>query len=291
MAKFTKLVRFLASDGKVYYGDAIGSGDARFAKYANIIEGDIFGSHTVTDKVIGIRKLLCPLAPTDISSIRCIGLNYSKHAVETNMPKPKSPILFYKPRGAAAGPTDPIVVPSMQQPPNCTVAAVDYECELVVVIGKECKDVTQSEALDYVLGYSVANDVSQRDWQIKLGGGQWSVGKMCDGWAPFGPAIVPTSVIPDPQTLTIYTKVNGKLMQKENTSDMIFNVAQAISFFSQGTTLYPGDIILTGTPSGVASGFKNPPWLKHGDVVEIGLEKVGTILNKVEYEPFAKFKL
>lgn len=124
---------------------------------------------------------------------------------------------------------------------------LDYECELVVVIGKQCSDVPESEALDYVLGYAVGNDVSHREWQIKRGGGQWSLGKGFDGWAPYGPGLVSSSVIRDPQTLKITTRLNGKVVQESNTADMIFSVKKTIAFLSQGATLLPGDIIFTGT--------------------------------------------
>lgn len=124
---------------------------------------------------------------------------------------------------------------------------LDYECELVIVIGREAKDVSEDEALDYVLGYAVGDDVSHREWQLKLGGGQWSLGKGFDGWAPMGPGIVSSRVIKDPNSLRIWTKVNGELVQESNTADMIFNVKQAVSFLSKGSTLLPGDVIFTGT--------------------------------------------
>lgn len=193
---------------------------------------------------------------------------------------PKYPVLFYKPITALGGPNDSIVVPRFAQIGNST----DYECELVIVIGKPARDVSVKDALNYVLGYSVGNDVSQRVWQIKKGGGQWSVGKMFDGWAPYGPAIVSSSLIPDPQTLTISTVLNGETVQKESTSDMIFSVAEAVSFLSQGSTLMPGDLIFTGTPSGVGSG-KNPcVWLAHDDQVTVSLSEVGSVSSKVIFE-------
>lgn len=162
-------------------------------------------------------------------------------------------------------------------------AGLDYECELVIVIGKECRDVAESEALNYVLGYAVGDDVSHRDWQIQRGGGQWSLGKGFDGWAPYGPGIVSTSLIPDPQALQISTKLNGQTVQQSHTSDMIFNVKHTISFLSRGTTLLPGDLIFTGTPSGVGMGRDPKLWLKDGDVVEVALEGVGSCTNKVEF--------
>jgi 2-keto-4-pentenoate hydratase/2-oxohepta-3-ene-1,7-dioic acid hydratase in catechol pathway len=149
----------------------------------------------------------------------------------------------YKPVTALTGPFDPIPVGALAQ----EVEGLDYECELVVVIGKETKDVSESEALDYVLGYAGGNDVSHREWQLKRGSGQWALGKGFDGWAPFGPGIVSPSIIKDPQALKMTTKLNGALVQDSTTKDMIFSVAQTISFLSQGTTLLPGDLIFTGT--------------------------------------------
>ncbi|KFA64204.1 hypothetical protein S40285_00821 [Stachybotrys chlorohalonatus IBT 40285] len=283
MTTFSRLVRFLAKDGLTYYGDAIlprGVSDIAKAQAARVIKGDIFGKHEVTDQVAHIRLLLSPLAPTDVGTLRCLGLNYALHAQESGLPEPKYPVLFYKPSTAASGPTDPIPVPLMAQQGT----GLDYECELVVVIGKPCSNVTEADALDYVLGYAVGNDVSHRDWQIKHGGGQWSLGKGFDGWAPFGPGIVSTSLIQDPQSLRIWTKLNGKTVQDGTTSDQIFKVRQMLAFLSQGVTLLPGDLIFTGTPSGVGMGRKPPLWLQDGDVVEVGLDQVGTCTNKVEFQ-------
>ncbi|CZS94358.1 related to bifunctional 4-hydroxyphenylacetate degradation enzyme [Rhynchosporium agropyri] len=282
MTTFCRLVRFLAKDGRTYYGDVIlpkGVTDIAKATQAKIIRGQIFGTHDVTDQVADIRLLLAPLALEDVKTVRCLGLNYEQHAKESNMPIPKYPILFYKPITSLTGPTDPIPIHALAQ----KFAGLDYECELVAVIGKACSDVSESSALDYVLGYSIGNDVSHRDWQIKHGGGQWSLGKGFDGWAPYGPGIVSSKIITDPQNLRISTKVNGKTVQDNNTGDMIFGVAKTIAFLSQGTTLLPGDLIFTGTPQGVGMGRKPQVWLKDGDVVEVGLEGVGTCVNKVEF--------
>ncbi|KUJ22829.1 uncharacterized protein LY89DRAFT_607663 [Mollisia scopiformis] len=282
MSSFSRLVRFLAKDGRTYYGDAIlphGVTDIAKAKQAKIIKGQIFGKHDVTDQVADIRLLLAPLALEDVNTVRCLGLNYEQHAKESNMPIPKYPVLFYKPITSIAGPTDPIPIHPLAQQGT----GLDYECELVAIIGKPCADVPESKALDYVLGYSVGNDVSHRDWQIKHGGGQWALGKGFDGWAPFGPGIVSSKLISDPQNLQIWTKLNGKVMQESSTKDMIFGVAKTIAFLSQGTTLLPGDMIFTGTPQGVGMGRKPQVWLKDGDVVEVGLEGVGTCTNQVEF--------
>jgi len=283
MTTFSRLVRFLAKDGRTYYGDAIlpsGTSDIAKARQARVITGSIFGQHTVTDQVVDIRMLLAPLALEDVKTVRCLGLNYEQHAKESNMPIPKYPVLFYKPLTSLGGPFDPIPVHPMAQEGT----GLDYECELVAVIGKQCSDVPESKALDYVLGYAVGDDVSHREWQIQRGGGQWALGKGFDGWAPYGPGIVSSKVIKDPQALHITTKLNGNLVQESSTKDMIFGVAKTIAFLSRGTTLLPGDLIFTGTPQGVGMGRKPPLWLKDGDVVEVGLEGIGTCTNKVEFE-------
>ncbi|KAH7376475.1 hypothetical protein B0T11DRAFT_309261 [Plectosphaerella cucumerina] len=282
MPEFTRLVRFLAKDGRTYYGDAIlpsGETDIGKAKQARIITGSVFGKHEVTEKVADIRLLLAPLAPEDVRTVRCLGMNYEKHAIETNLPIPKFPVLFYKPATSLSGTGEPIPV----HPKAQTGSTLDYECELVIVVGKQASDVSEEDALDYVLGYAVGNDVSHRDWQIKHGGGQWSLGKGFDGWAPYGPGIVTQQAIKDAQNLRIWTKVNGETKQDSSTRDQIFGVRKTISFLSQGTTLQPGDLIFTGTPEGVGMGRKPPVWLKDGDVVEVGLEGVGSITNKVEF--------
>lgn len=207
-----RLVRFVSDDGQTYYGDAIlddGEADIARARHARVIEGDIFGDHEVTDTCLVICQLLMPLEPADVGTVRCIGLNYGGHAEETQMKKPKYPLLFYKPRTALAGPSDDIIVPQMaQESPE-----VDYECELVIVTGKECRNVSEADALSHVLGYAVGNDVTHRDWQLKRGEGQWSHGKGFDTWGPFGPGIVTGQVIKDPQTLAISTAVNGNTLQ------------------------------------------------------------------------------
>ncbi|KAJ5894404.1 hypothetical protein N7495_006095 [Penicillium taxi] len=283
MATFSRLVRFLAKDGHVYYGDALlpfGVNDISKATQAKVIRGDIFGQHQVTDQIAEVRMLLSPLARKDIGTVRCLGLNYEQHAKESNMPLPTYPVLFYKPVTSVAGPSDDIPVSFLAQEGE----GLDYECELVAVIGKEAKSVPESKALDYVLGYAVGNDVSHRDWQIKRGGGQWGLGKGFDGWAPFGPGIVSSKIIPDPNNLQISTTLNGKTVQSSSTKDMIFGVAKTIAFLSQGTTLLPGDLIFTGTPQGVGMGRKPALWLKDGDQVEVSLEGVGSCVNRVVYE-------
>ncbi|KAI1105523.1 hypothetical protein F4804DRAFT_304170 [Jackrogersella minutella] len=282
MPAFNRLVRFLAKNGKTYYGDAIlpaGVTDIAKTKKAHVIKGDIFGKHEVTDQIADVRLLLAPLALEDVKTVRCLGLNYALHAKEAGLPLPKYPVLFFKPVTSLSGPTDPVPVHPIAQ----EELGLDYECELVVIIGKEARDVSEADALDYVLGYAIGNDVSHRDWQVARGGGQWSLGKGFDGWAPYGPGIVTTNVIKDPQALQISTRLNGQVVQDSNTADQIFNVRQTIAFLSRGHTLLPGDLIWTGTPSGVGMGRTPKLWMKDGDVVEVELEGVGIVTNKIEF--------
>jgi 2-keto-4-pentenoate hydratase/2-oxohepta-3-ene-1,7-dioic acid hydratase in catechol pathway len=173
-------------------------------------------------------------------------------------------------------PQDPIVLPRKLRSDE-----VDYECELAVVIGRTCKNVSKADALKYVLGYTCANDVSARDWQGKWGGSQWCRGKTFDTFAPLGPCLVTADEIPNPNQLSIRTILNGQVMQDWNTNDMIFNVPTLIEFLSGSTTLRAGTVILTGTPHGIGAARKPPVFLKHGDTVSIELEKIGTLTNPV----------
>ena len=205
------------------------------------------------------------------------------------MPLPTTPILFYKPATSLSTPTSPILIPELAQHPP----GLDYECELVIVIGKDGRDIPASDALGYVLGYSVGNDVSHRHLQLQSGGGQWSLGKGFDTWAPWGPGIVSAEAIKDPQGLRIETVVNGEVRQKSSTADMIFSVKETVAFLSKGTTLRQGDLIFTGTPEGVAMGGEKGKerWLKDGDLVEVRLEGVGTCRNVVKFEGAGQPKL
>ncbi len=291
MGKFSRLVRFIAEDGKTYYGNVSGKG---VPKSAQVIEGNPLGEHKVTERSIGIKKILSPLDPAQVRSVRCLGLNYRAHAIEAKMPIPSYPILFMKPVTALTGPTDNIYIPQLLQ----TKISSDYECELVIVIGKKTRDVTLNDAMNHIAGFTVGNDVSHREWQIELGGSQWCFSKGFDTSAPFGPQIVSPEEIGDPDNLQIRTVLNGKEVQNSNTRDQIFKVRETVAFLSQGTTLLPGDLIFTGTPQGmfqqsyiwiltsegVGMGRNPKLWLKHGDEVEVSLENVGSCFNKVVYE-------
>jgi 2-keto-4-pentenoate hydratase/2-oxohepta-3-ene-1,7-dioic acid hydratase in catechol pathway len=205
--------------------------------------------------------------------ILCLGVNYREHAAEAQQEIPAVPMVFAKFRNCLTGPTSPILLPRVGK-------LIDYEGELAVIIGKRCKAVTEREALQYVAGYSIINDVTARDIQAQTS--QWTAGKALDTFAPMGPGIVPASQIPDPQTLTLSTRVNGQEVQHDSTANMIFSVAAAIAFLSSLMTLEPGDILATGTPSGV--GFKRTPplFLKDGDMVEVEIERIGCIRNPVK---------
>jgi len=213
-----------------------------------------------------------PVVP-DPDKIICIGLNYRKHAEETGQPLPTVPTMFPKYRNSLIANGAQIVLPR-NNPGN-----VDYENELTIVIGRRCKYVAESEALDYVAGYTIMNDVSARDLQMQTS--QWGAGKAVDTFAPLGPAMIPASEIGDPQKLAIKTRLNGQVVQNSNTSDMVFSCAQIIAFLSNFMTLEPGDVIATGTPEGV--GFKRTPplFLKDGDIIELEIEKIGTLRNPV----------
>ncbi|SJL05877.1 related to bifunctional 4-hydroxyphenylacetate degradation enzyme [Armillaria ostoyae] len=284
-----RIVRFISSDGNIYFGDAIlptNTTDAFFSTRAKVIQGDILGNFTVTREIKDIKKLLAPLPSDRVRTVRMVGLNYVSHIDESNMTIPQWPILFYKPWTALNTPSDPIPVSAGFQTQGNFTSSMDWEGELVVVIKKAAYNITDDEALDHVLGYTVGHDVSHRGWQIERGGEpqpQYSMGKGADGWAPWGPAIVTTDIIPDPQVLNLHTKVNGVTQQNATTADMIFGVKHLISFFSMGTTLLPGDVIFTGTPSGTNLGKVVPEYLVNGDVVEVGLENVGTCTNAIRY--------
>jgi 2-keto-4-pentenoate hydratase/2-oxohepta-3-ene-1,7-dioic acid hydratase in catechol pathway len=266
-----KIIRYQDANGRVHLGAEQTGGEVLR------IEGDLFGEYRVTYERAQVRKVL---APVDAKQIICIGLNYRKHAEETGATAPEYPVIFFKSLNALQNPGDPILIPT-----HLASEQVDYECELAVVIGKTARNVSRENALDYVLGYTCANDVSARDWQIKRGGGQWCRGKMFDTFAPLGPRLVTADEIPNPNNLAISTTLNGEKVQDWTTSDMIFDVPALIEFLSGSTTLIPGTVILTGTPHGVGMGMRPQRWLKPGDTVTIEIESIGALENPVEAEP------
>ncbi|WP_026615714.1 fumarylacetoacetate hydrolase family protein [Ensifer aridi] len=198
----------------------------------------------------------------------CIGLNYSDHAAESGLAVPPEPVIFMKATSAICGPNDDVLIPRGSE-------KTDWEVELGVVIGKTAKYVTEAEALDYVAGYCVAHDVSERAFQTERSG-QWTKGKSCDTFGPIGPWLVTKDEISDPQNLGMWLKVNGETMQNGSSKTMVFGVAYLVSYLSQFMSLHPGDIISTGTPPGVGLGMKPPRYLKPGDIVELGIETLGT---------------
>jgi 2-keto-4-pentenoate hydratase/2-oxohepta-3-ene-1,7-dioic acid hydratase in catechol pathway len=264
-----KIIRF-QSHGQVHTGKQID------ANTALRIEGDLFGTHRVTDEKLPIEKLLAPLVPTDIL---CVGLNYREHAAESGSSIPLNPMLFIKASNTLNNPFDPIPIPKRS-------SEIDYECELAIVIGKAAKNVSCEKAFDYILGYTCANDVSSRDWQRdkNLGGGQFARGKSFDGFCPLGPCIVTKDDVPNPNALRIKTILNGQTMQDHTTGDMIFDVPALIESLSSTMTLRPGAVILTGTPQGVGFARKPPVWMKAGDNVVIEIEKIGRLENPVTQE-------
>ena len=233
----------------------------------------------VTSERIEIEALLAPAEPI---TIYCVGLNFRKHAEETGAKIPEKPVIFMKSATALLAAGESILLPR-----HLRSDQVDFEGELAVVIDRTCKNVSRAEALSHVRGYTIANDVSARDWQKTWGGSQWCRGKTFDTFCPLGPALVTVDEIPDPQNLGITTRVNGAVMQQSNTRDMIFSVAEIIEFLSGSTTLAANTLILTGTPEGVGMGRKPPVYLQAGDVVEIEIEGLGVLRNPVSEEAVA----
>ncbi len=215
----------------------------------------------------------------DPEKIICIGTNYAEHAAEAGFEIPPVPTFFAKYRNSLVGPTSPVIMPPVDH-------FIDYEGELAVVIGKRCKHVSEQEALACVAGYTVCNDVSARMLQTQTG--QWTAGKAIDTFLPMGPGIVLAADIPDPQSLTLTTRVNGEVVQHESTSQMIFSVARTIAFLSSLMTLEPGDVIATGTPSGIGARRQPPLFLQPGDIVEVEIEPIGTIRNQMVAEDLSQ---
>lgn len=237
------------------------------------------GGAVLTDlgRLRGIDPESLPLVPgqprlgpcvADTGKFICIGLNYADHAAEAGLKVPPEPIIFMKANSAICGPDDPILIPRGSE-------KTDWEVELAIVIGKPGKYIAEAEAMSHVAGYCVANDVSERAFQTERSG-QWTKGKSCDNFGPIGPWLVTPDEVPDPQALPMWLKVNGEVMQNGSTATMVYGAAFLVSYLSQFFTLHPGDIISTGTPPGVGMGFKPPRYLKPGDVVELGIDGLGS---------------
>lgn len=202
------------------------------------------------------------------SKIVCIGLNYAKHAAEAGMAVPSEPVVFFKATSALCGPYDDVIIPRNS-------VKTDWEVELAVIIGKKASCINEEDAMNYVAGYALHNDYSEREFQLERGG-QWVKGKSNDTFAPLGPIMVTKDEISDPHNLRLWLSLNGEMLQDSNTNDMIFDIKHIIAYLSQFMTLLPGDVISTGTPFGVGLGFKPPRYLKAGDVVELGIDTLGT---------------
>lgn len=267
----THLVRYRDSEGRVGYAAEQPDGTVR------VVSGAPFSDIALTDEVADVAHLLAPIDPP---AVWAIGLNYRAHAEEAGLPIPEHPVVFGKGINAVIGPGEPILLPRTLRSDR-----VDYEGELAVVIGRRCKNVSADDALDYVLGYTCSNDVSARDWQIERGGSQWSRGKSFDTFCPLGPALALRVAFPDPQALTLRTRVNGEVVQETGTADMIFSVAEIVAFLSGSTTLLPGTVILTGTPVGIGMAQTPPRWLQPGDTVSVEIDGVGVLTNPVQEEP------
>ncbi|KAJ5454774.1 fumarylacetoacetate hydrolase family protein [Penicillium daleae] len=271
MAAFKRLVRF-TTGAQTHYGDLVSAAENKYT--IRRLEGSPFTSLKATEEIVNVEKLECPIESTPI--VVCIGLNYRQHAQEASLPVPKYPPVFTKPADALAGPFDAIDIhPDARE-------LLDYEGELTVVIGKDAKNVSEKDALDYVLGYTAGNDVSARNFQLpEASGGQFCYAKSFDNFAPIGHTIVAAQEIPEPQALKLSTKVNGVIKQETSTGDMIWGVRQIISHLSRGTTLRKGTVIMTGTPSGV--GYFRKEFLQGGDVVEVEIEGVAVTRNRMNH--------
>jgi 2-keto-4-pentenoate hydratase/2-oxohepta-3-ene-1,7-dioic acid hydratase in catechol pathway len=207
----------------------------------------------------------------------CIGLNYADHAAESGLAVPPEPVIFMKATSAICGPNDPVIIPRGSQ-------KTDWEVELGVIIGTKCKYVTEADALNYVAGYCVSNDVSERGFQTERAG-QWTKGKSCDNFGQIGPYLVTRDEVADPQNLGMWLTVNGKKMQNGSTKTMVYGVAHVVAYLSQFMTLHPGDVISTGTPPGVGMGMKPPQYLKAGDVIELSIDGLGQQHQDVINDP------
>jgi 2-keto-4-pentenoate hydratase/2-oxohepta-3-ene-1,7-dioic acid hydratase in catechol pathway len=244
-------------------------------RQGKLVTGDVAKGFTATSQTVAVARVLPPALPRTVIAV---GLNYRNHAEELNLPIPEYPVVFAKFPNAVTATESPIVLPRGR----CLVEKADYEAELAVVIGRRCKNVTPEQALEHVAGYTCANDVSARDWQLERSGGQWSRGKSFDTFLPLGPCLVTPESIPDPQTLRVQCRVNGETLQDGHTDDMIFSIAEIISFLSQDTTLESETVIITGTPAGVGVSRNPQRFLHAGDQVEVEIEKIGILRNAVQ---------
>ncbi|KAF5009241.1 hypothetical protein FDECE_4534 [Fusarium decemcellulare] len=287
---WTRLIRFVDDNGNETFGEPIIQDDKEFSD--RLAKNDLWaveykGQSPVSDLTKGekvhVKAIRDLLRPADVPIIRCIGLNYIKHIKEGGRTPPPYPSVFIKPSTSVTGFNDDVPIPKIAQD-----GTVDYEGELAIVIGKTGKNIPKESALDHIAGYLASNDVSARAWQRdpKKAGGvpQWCFSKGFDKFAPLGPLLVSPAVVGNASNLTLRTTVNGEERQNTDTGDLLFGVEEIVSFISQGTTLEAGTVVLTGTPSGVAMGMKEPKYLKDGDVVEVTISGLAGVKNKMVFE-------
>ncbi|CAI6038898.1 unnamed protein product [Clonostachys chloroleuca] len=274
---FDRLIRFVDEEGRKSFGDLDKPLSAKdiIGSEVQVLVGTFKYGFTKTSEKRKVKKLLCPLP--DTPAVLCVGLNYKLHSNETNFVIPTKPVIFMTPNERLTGPLDDVIAHDDAQP------MLDYEGELTFVLSKDAKDVKEEDALDYVLGYTVGNDVSARSLvPVEVSGGQMGYSKSFDTFGPIGPAITSAKLIPNPQALRLVTKVNGQIRQDISTSEMIFSVKQLIAYGSKNRTLKKGTVVMTGTPSGV--GWFSDGLLGHGDVVDIEISDLGSISNKVVFK-------
>ncbi|KAH7141727.1 hypothetical protein EDB81DRAFT_691224 [Dactylonectria macrodidyma] len=289
-----RLIRFVATDGRVLRGEPIlpspdfdlGDTTASTQLLARVVQADDLydtaGRTKVTDEIVTVKRLLGPLTSSDVPVIRCIGLNYAAHIREAKRAPPLFPFMFLKPATTVQDHNANVVIPEIAQD-----SQADYEGELCVIIGRDAKDVTEEEALDYVAAYTVGNDISsrklQRDPALAGPVPQWGFSKGFDTFAPLGPVLVSSRLIPDPASLHLRTIVDGEARQSSGVDDLLFSIPYLIAYLSTGTTLQKGSVIMTGTPGGVGSGLKPPRYLVPGTKMEVHVTQIGTLRNGVEF--------
>ncbi|PCH07188.1 Hypothetical protein PENO1_013360 [Penicillium occitanis (nom. inval.)] len=289
-----RLIRFKSVDGRVLRGEPIlphpdfdlGYVTEKNHLQARLIVGedpfDETGATRVSDEVVTVKRILSPLAPSEVPILRCVGLNYIKHIQQAKRTPPPFPFIFFKPQTSILDHGDNVVIPKIAQDDQA-----DYEGELTIIIGKDAKDVSQEDALNYVAAYTVGNDISsrrlQRDPNFAGRVLQWGFSKGFDTYAPMGPCLLASSLVEDPKTLRLTTTIDGEVRQDELIADLLFDCRYLISYLSQGTTLQKGSVIMTGTPGGVGGDMNPPRWLQPGTQMEVSISKIGTLRNGVEF--------
>ncbi|KAM3070207.1 hypothetical protein ACMFMG_003754 [Clarireedia jacksonii] len=294
MVVWERLIRFIATDGRVLHGEPIlphpdfdlGQTTAATKLTAKVISGDDIydtaGSTKVTNEVVTVKELLGPLAQAEVPILRCVGLNYSKHIKEAGRAPPPFPFIFFKPPTTVADHNADVVIPKI-----CQDDQADYEGELCLIIGRDAKDVSEADALSYVAAYTCGNDISSRKLQRDpaLAGRipQWGFSKGFDTFAPLGPCLVSSALIPDPSKLHLKTIIDGEVRQDESVADLLFGCPYLISYLSTGTTIQKGSVIMTGTPGGVGAGMNPPRYLVPDNKMEVYIPEIGTLKNAVKF--------